>query len=541
MLAGCGDNDRVASTPDAPGPQDDAAVVDNDPTHIKLSDGEVRGSVVGATREFRGIPYAKPPIGALRWRAPQKPEKWTSPLDATQFGKRCAQLENLTLQNAASDDEDCLYLSVWTPSPAPTTALPVMIWIHGGGNINGSTSEPVPFVNEGVFYSGQYLAEQRGVVVVSINYRLGLFGFFSHPALEPEGVSGNQGLLDQRLAMQWVHDNIAKFGGDPDVVTIFGESAGAQDVCFHVASPGSRGLFHRAISQSGGCTTLLRSHDDGMDIAVSVADELGCTGDGALECLRARSSAELMAAPAVIKRSGGGTLPSFGPDVDGQVLPDQPRALFDAGNIAKVPYLLGSNSDEGTLFVIGVAITGETQYRAALAQRFGGLDADPIAAVYPLADFTGAMPTRELAAFARAVGDSSLVCSTFDSATRAAGHVPVYMYNFSVPAPVEIPGVYLGATHGSELTSVFGTSPTFTAQARSVSDQVQRYWTNFARTGDPNGGLDPMWTPLTADANVRMEFALDPVAKIIPNFRAAYCAFWQTFYASKFPPTQSVR
>src|SRR5262249_41263403 len=151
--------------------------------------------------------------------------------EATVFGKRCAQLANATLQNAVSYDEDCLYLNVWAPSPQPKGALPVMVWIHGGGHVNGSTSEPVPFANTGVFYSGEFLAENHGVVMVSMNYRLGLFGFFAHPQLAAEGSSGNQGLLDQHMAFQWVHDNIARFGGDPNNVTIFGESAGSFDTC----------------------------------------------------------------------------------------------------------------------------------------------------------------------------------------------------------------------------------------------------------------------------------------------------------------------
>ncbi|HSS01863.1 MAG TPA: carboxylesterase family protein, partial [Kofleriaceae bacterium] len=216
IASGCGDNgalERPNETPD-------------DPTIVKLDKGSLQGTLVGDSRQFLGIPYAKPPVGPLRWKAPEPADAWTDTFAAITFGKRCAQVANATLQNAASADEDCLYLNVWTPFPAPDRAVPVMLWIHGGGNVNGSASEPVPFINSGVFYSGQFLAEQHGVVVVSINYRLGVFGFFAHPSLVAEGASGNQGLLDQRLAMQWVRDNIGRFGGDPSNVTIFGESAG---------------------------------------------------------------------------------------------------------------------------------------------------------------------------------------------------------------------------------------------------------------------------------------------------------------------------
>ena len=542
--AGCGDNltPRETSTPDAAAspdaPAPDAAAPD--PTHIAIADGEVRGSIVGTSRQFLAIPYAKPPIGDLRWKAPQKPDAWTAPRDATQFSKRCAQLANPTLQNAASTDEDCLYLNVWTPSPAPNGVLPVMIWIHGGGNVNGSTSEPVPFVNTGVFYSGQFLAGNHNVVVVSMNYRLGLFGFFAHPALAAEGSSGNQGLLDQRMAMQWVHDNIRKFGGDPDNVTIFGESAGSQDVCLHVASPGSAPLFHRAISESGGCTTRLRTQTEAEAQATAVASDLACPGADALACLRGKSAAELMAARAVVDRLNNGGATGFGPNIDGQFMPDQPRTLYNDGHIARVPYLLGSNQDEGTLFVATAPIATEGEYADALTARFGPTLGGAVKAAYKFTDFTNDPPNAALAALARVIGDSLLVCTTYDTAVRAqAAGLPVYLYNFNVPVPPQ-PGIYLGATHGSELTSVFGTSPVFTTETQLVSDVIQNYWTNFARTGDPNPqiGIDPMWPKLTATQNIRLNFALEPtsVPSTVLNFRADLCNFWSTVvYNAQFP------
>jgi para-nitrobenzyl esterase len=521
----CGDSEKVV----------DAPSIDSDPTHVTIADGEIHGSVVGTdhqARAFLGIPYAKPPVGELRWKAPQKPDAWTTPRDATMFSKRCAQLANTTLQNAASNDEDCLYLNVWTPSPAPQAALPVMIWIHGGGNVNGSVSEPVPFVSPPApyFYTGEFLAQNHGVVVVSMNYRLGLFGFFAHPDLTAEGSSGNQGLLDQRLAMQWVHDNIAKFGGDPGNVTIFGESAGSLDVCFHVASPGSRGLFHRAISESGGCTTRQRTKTQGELAATTFATDVGCPSPGALACLRGKSAADLMASADVATGTG------FGPDVDGQFLTDQPRTLFDAGNIAKVPYMLGSNTDEGTLFTLSKLITTQEEYMAELTATFGATTATTLATtVYPMMAFKDAKPNPAQAAWARVVGDSRLTCTTYDSAVRAAAAgSTVYMYNFDIPAPVEIPRFYLGATHGSELTSVFGTSPTFAtdAPARAASELIQRYWTNFAKTGDPNGGSDLAWPKQAAGQNVRINLALQPT--IVNNFREAECQFWLAGYTTQF-------
>lgn len=501
-----------------------------DPMVVKLADGQVRGAMTdsGMGRQFLGIPYAKPPIGELRFQAPKKPDKWSDVRDATKFGKRCAQLSSPTLQNEASDEEDCLYLNVWTPLPAPSAPLPVMIWIHGGGNVNGSTSEPVPFVHTGVFYTGEFLAENHGVVVVSMNYRLGLFGFFGHPDLWAEGSSGNQGLLDQQLAFQWVHDNIAKFGGDPAKVTIFGESAGSFDVCMHIAAPSSAGLFHRAISESGGCTTRMRTKTEAETAGINFAAHVGCTGASTLSCLRGKSAHDLMATADVAAGNG------FGTEVDTQFLPDQPRALYDAGKIAKVPYLLGSNTDEGTLFLPDTKPTNQDEYMLALSASFGAASAAAIAGIYPMASFATGMPNPATAALARAIGDARLVCTTLDTAVRAAhAGASVYMYNFDIPVPINPPGTYLGATHGSELVSVFGTSPAFTAETKATSELMQRYWTNFARTGDPNAGTDPKWPAFTEAANVRVNFALQPT--IVTDFRAAECTFWRAGYAMQFP------
>jgi para-nitrobenzyl esterase len=497
-----------------------------DPTIVELTDARFQGTLVGDSRQFLGIPYAKPPVGPLRWRAPQKPDPWPDLQQATAFGKRCAQTASATTQNAPSTDEDCLYLNVWTPYPVPAQQLPVMVWIHGGGNVNGSASEPVPFLNTGLFYSGQFLAERHGVILVTINYRLGVLGFFAHPALAAEGSSGNQGLLDQRLALEWVRDNIAEFGGDPDNVTIFGESAGSFDVCMHVASPMSRGLFHRAVSQSGGCTTKQTTRAEAEAAATALAASLSCTGRDELLCLREKPVADLLAAP------GG-----FGPDVDGQFLPDQPRALYDAGNIAKVPYLLGSNTDEGTLFLVGSQVSTPEQYKAALVGMFGATAAAEIELRYPVAAFADG-PNPPLAALARVFGDARLVCTTYDTAVRASVYAPVFMYNYDIPVPSNLPGAaFLGATHGSELTSVFGTSPLLAAdaQAKAASDLMQRYWTNFAKEGDPNAGSDPSWPQLTPTTNVRMNFALAQ-ASVKADFRKTECAFWRAGYDLQFAP-----
>ena len=504
-----------------------------DPLTVTVADGPVHGSMVGTTvtaRQFLGIPYAKPPVGNLRWKAPVPPDKWAAPIDATKFGKRCAQIANATLQNLASNDEDCLYLNVWTPSPAPKNA-PVMVWLHGGGNINGSANEPVPFLGSGLFYSGEFLTEAHGVIVVSLNYRLGVFGFFAHSDLVgEEGHAGNQGLQDQQMALQWVHDNIAQFGGDPGNVTLFGESAGSFDTCMHVASPASAGLFQRAISESGGCTTKQPTASAAATLAAKFATDMGCTGSGILACLRGKAAADIMASPDV---ASAAAIP-FGPNVDGWFMPDQPRAIYDAGNAAKIPYLLGSNTDEGTLFLPATKPTNQDEYMATLTAMFGA-NATNVANQYPLTQFANAMPNPATAALARVIGDSRLVCSTFDTAQRQA-HLgaSVFMYNFDIPVPAAIaPG--LGATHGSELTYVFGTSPLLATDpaGKAASDQIQRYWTNFAKTGNPNAAPDPSWPAFTETMNVRMNLATS--ATVVTNFRAMECAFWQQGYALQFP------
>jgi para-nitrobenzyl esterase len=491
------------------------------PLVVKVEDGQLEGAVnaTGDVRSFLGIPYAQPPVGELRWKQPQKTAPWTGVRSAKDFGGRCAQLESTVLMNKASVSEDCLYLNVWTPSPAPATKLPVMFWIHGGGNVNGSTNEPVPYLNTGLFYTGEFLAK-KGVIVVSLNYRLGVFGFLAHSQLDAEGSkSGNQGLWDQQFAMQWVQHNIEAFGGDPTKVTIFGESAGSLDVCLHVASPKTRGLFQRAISESGGCTTFQTLKAAAQQTAEKLAAAVGC-GPADLACLRQKPVMDLLSATA--------TAGAFGPIVDTDFLPAQPRALYDGGEIAKVPYILGSNTDEGTLFTLSMTnVNSEETYKAAITARFPTV-ADQVLAQYPSSAFmTESNPY--LAALSRAFGDSSLVCSTWDAATRAAkAGSPTWMYNFDIPANV----AGLGATHGSELVYVFGTSPSLTPEEQKTSDLMQSYWTNFAKAGDPNAMSLLAWPKFSEQTDSRVNFSLAP--SVVSNFRSDKCKFWQGLYDARF-------
>lgn len=533
LIIGCG-SDAGGETPIQEG------------VEITLSDGIVMGEVDGATRRFLGIPFAAPPTGERRWLPPEPPEPWDTPLEASEFSAACPQLGS-TESPEPSENEDCLYLNVWAPEPAPSGSLPVMIWFHGGSNTTGSTGDDIPFLQPPtLFYNGRGLVEEANVVVVTANYRLGVMGFFAHEAVSAEsadGVSGNQGILDQRMVMQWVQSNIAPFGGDPNNVMIFGESAGAFDVCFHMVSEGSRGLFHRALGESGGCTTSLRTRSEAEAEANVFAEAMGC-GDASdvAACLRAVPVADLlMEAPVdgAIEDPPGGDFYSGGTPrwqfqavVDGVVIADQPRTLFDDGNVADVPYVLGSNSDEGTLFhVLQPEVETEAEYLEALERRYGETVAAQVAEAYPVTDFDSPQDALE-----RVTGDGGLVCSVRDTAKRAAAAgLDVFLYNFDRPIPIPALQVLgLGATHGAEIAYVFGSiGPDVIGEDDlALSATMQRYWGRFAATGDPNGGNDFAWPMFSADDDMRLNFNV--TLSTVQDFRSDVCALWESIYDSEF-------
>jgi len=504
-------------------------------TLLTLPQGQVQGHLNGA-REFLGIPYAAPPVGDLRFRPPAPAEPWVGVLDAAAFSPACPQLESLT--GTASENEDCLYLNVWTPDPAPTKPLPVMVWIHGGGNTVGSTGDFVPFppFESYRLYAGEKLAADRNVVVVSINYRVGVFGFFGHTAVATEDpqypYAGNQGLLDQRAALQWVRDNIIAFGGDPANVTIFGESAGSWNVCAHVVSPMSAGLFHRAISESGGCTTGIATAQESDAVAADVASAVGCDGaPDVLACLRT------VPVGALLDAYGDFALGDERPQisVDGAFLPDHPMRLFDAGTFSHVPYMLGANSDEGTLFFIGAdPIETPAEYTAALTARFGGLTPQ-IEALYPVGSFPSPQD-----AFVRVVGDASLVCSTFDVARRvlAAKNRRTYVYNFARVPPVAVVQILkLGAFHGAEIPYVFNSVPVPTPGDALLSSKMQEYWTSFAKRGrTPRATRSKGWPPFKASNWQMLRLSAIADGELITklrDFRRPQCEFWSSVYESQ--------
>ena len=502
-------------------------------TLLTLADGQVQGHLNDGTREFLGIPYAAPPVGALRWKPPAPAVPWSGVLDASSYSSACPQLPSLT--GTASEQEDCLFLNVWTPEAAPAKPLPVMVWIHGGSNLVGSTGDLVPFPpyeNERL-YDAHALAASRNVVVVTLNYRVGVFGFFGHGNLASEDFAypyaGNQGLLDQRAALLWVRDNIAAFGGNPGNVTIFGESAGSWDVCAHVVSPMSNGLFHRAISESGGCTSGIATAADGMTYAAAISDAVGCSGaPDELACLRATPVSELLdAAGADQELDAPRTI-----TVDGGFLPAHPRDLLNAGTFADVPYLLGANADEGTLFFIeATPITTAAEYTAALQTRFGTALAAQIETVYPVTRF--ATPQ---AALVRVVGDGALLCATYDVARRvAAAGRRTYVYEFArVPPLAVVLQFKLGAFHGSEIPYVFGSIPPPSIGDARLSTRMQEYWTSFAKRGrTPRAKKSAPWPRFRLPKYQMMK--LDGVndrndVRKIEHFRRTECDFWSSVY-----------
>jgi para-nitrobenzyl esterase len=525
---------------DAPSEQAPDGEIQNG-TLIHLGSGALQGSLQGGARSFLGIPYAQPPLGELRFKAPLPAAPWQGTRDATQFGGRCAQRASLNT-GEGTDNEDCLYLNVWTPEPAPSEPLPVLFWIHGGGNQNGAASDAVPGVPDRLFYDGQSFAENHGVVFVSLNYRLGALGYLSLAALRDEGSpSGNQGLLDQRLALEWVRDNISAFGGDPSNVTIFGESAGARNVCFQVVSPGSSGLFHRAISESGDCTGRILSRAEAETQAAAYAAAVGCSGDSdVLGCLRSKPAAELLIAdqlegaapdaPGGDAYSGGTPLWEFRPTVDGEVIPKMPRELFAEGAVGVDAYLMGTNTEEGALAHLSAPRAAtEADYLLALDRRFGAF-APRVAAAYPVADF--ATPNDALI---RVTTDSRYSCAVQDFAIRATAAVPVHAYNFDLP--YAIPGLTsLGPAHGAELTFVFSSlaADQWPPGNKEISDLMQTYWAHFAETGDPNAPNTPNWETFSPERGNRLNLNLDP--NPVENFRSERCALWFEYFDTLFAP-----
>jgi len=495
---------------------------------VSTSGGPVQGlAYEDGSAAFLGIPFAAPPTGARRWRAPEPAEPWNTPRDATRFGASCPQVDFQNGEPVEDTSEDCLSLNVWTPSLQPQAPLPVMVYIHGGGFTMGASSQEL--------YDGYALA-QAGVVVVSMNYRLGALGFLGHPALGAESStqsSGNYGLMDQRLALEWVRDNAARFGGDASNVTLFGESAGAISACLQMLSPAAKGLFHRLIAESGTCylgSTPLHDpgtpdrEDSAEERGIRFAREAGCTEGDIAACLRTRTPEQILTASGValdLLRPHVG----FGPVADGAVIPQAPAQLLAEGQYHRVPVLLGSNKDEGTLFTLKAKIKSPEQYEQAVRMR-APEHAEALLRLYPAKDF--ASPK---AAFNQLMGDAIFGCPTRRLAQVLSEQgQSVHAYSFTY-APKNAFGSFfgrfleLGSYHSAELPFVFGLyKGRFALDSdaeRALSSSIIGYWTRFAAKGDPNGAGATQWPTYTQKEQPAL--VLDTAIGTGPHLDAKRC------------------
>lgn len=500
---------------------------------VTTASGTIRGSIEDGYREFLGIPYAAPPVGELRWGAPRPPAPWERVRDATEPATRCLQQATLS-GDEVDQSEDCLYLNLTTTDSAtPQDPKPVMVWIHGGGFVEGSGDE----------YDPSRLAVQGEVVVVTLNYRLGIFGNFGHPELEG---SGSYGLQDQQAALRWVRDNVARFGGDPENVTVFGQSAGGQSVCAHLTSPKARGLFHHAIIQSAFCTWDLPANllapgipavspweavDALAERGTQTAADLGCGEDAPIDCLRGLPAADLMRA------FGEFAGPSYGTPV----LPENPYQVIRDGRAHPVPVLSGTTRDENTLTQALLDLAGEPltpeQYNDNLSQAFSD-HADDVAERYPLDDFES--PSH---AWAIVTTDRGFTCPTLERNRLLAEQAPVFAYEFAdQAAPPILPDVAYpyGAYHSADALYLFdmrhpADQAQLDAKQQDLAAAMIAYWTNFAGTGDPNGHALPHWPRIDSDKLAGEVQTLAPgIGGIAPTdvYQAHQCAFW-----AKITPT----
>lgn len=503
------------------------------PRVVATREGLVEGLAQGALTQYLAIPYAAPPVGALRWRAPQLAAPRAAPLRATARGPSCPQRpisEGVFAGDRGSLSEDCLQLNVWTPAPG-ADLKPVMVWIHGGGLTQGSAVER-SVDGSRLFYDGARLADD-GVVLVSINYRLGPLGYLAMQPFAGEApdhpTAGNYGVLDQVAALRWVQQNIAAFGGDPNRVTVFGESAGGLSTCALLASPLARGLFHRAIMQSGGCPTALPAlavNVGAQTSAYAQGDRViglsACAGNvDRKACMRGLSWQALIEAtqPTV---GFGNPGENFGYIVDEYSLLEAPGAALGAGRGAAVPLIVGVNEDEMTT-LLGPSQRPQTvaAYEAlvrAQTPQIAGL----VLAQYPASNY--ASPTL---AYADLADDLTFACpaGAYSRKHAAAGNPTwryVYTHVFDNASRI------YGAFHGAEIAFVFGPSDTFTAAERAMSERIQRYWTRFAASGNPGGGGDPAWPQRTASQDVALELATVDKPLIV-DYRKPYCDFWSRF------------
>jgi para-nitrobenzyl esterase len=495
------------------------------PAPVKVEGGMLQGTVEDGLTIYRGIPYAAPPVGDLRWRAPQPAPKWQGLRNASEYGRACIQT-NAAISNLPAPSEDCLFLNVWTPAKRADERLPVMVWIHGGGFTAGTPAEKL--------YHGEWLAA-KGVVVVSVGYRLGVFGFMAHPALRAENdhhVSGNYGLLDMIAGLQWVQKNIAAFGGDPRRVTVFGESAGAIAVSQLCASPLAKGLFQGAISESGGSFGPVRANG-GAGENMQPLDAAEKAGAAWTQTLGATSLADLRKMPAdklqaASRQQRGLTWPI----TDGWVIPDDQYKLYEARRYNDVPVLIGYNSDEGASFG---APRSQEAYVDSVHQRYGQF-ADELLAAYPGGETPAAKKTARDLTRDTTFGWHTWTWARLQSKT---GKSKVFLYYFDEHPdnPPDSPRAGYGTPHSEELPYVFRqlrehNRPVPTAKDEAMSDLMRTWWTNFAKTGDPNGVGLPNW-PAFNDAKPQTMYIASDNTKAAPVVSEAGLKVLDKYFASR--------
>ena len=508
-------SDGGTMDPDAPTGDPEGGIGDADasPCRLAVSLGRLRGKVGESTCQYLGIPYAKPPVGPLRFSPPEPAVGWQGELEATAFGPSCMQRSSI-VSGAANVSEDCLSLNVFAPEPPHSSKLPVMVFIHGGGYTLGGSST----------YDASLLAAAGPVVVVTINYRLGALGFFAHPALDaqrPGAPSGSDGIRDQQLALRWVREHIASFGGDPENVTVFGESAGSGSASLILVSPRSRDLADRFILQSGasvGTGFGAGTREAGYALSTSLATELCSGAPDVIACLRERPAQELV--------EWTGSTPGlfgapFAPIVEGRpggVLPDTPRNLLSRGEYNRAATIMaGTNKNEWGLFqqplLGGMPITTLTELEAALVEQFGARAAE-VEAQYPATSDAEANVV-----YVRLMTDMLFRCPTRLLARLTTSHgSKFYLYSFEQGA----------AYHADELAYVFGNS-SFVGMppVPALVSVIQKYWTQFAATGDPNAAGLPLWPAYTAASDAHLVLKDPPEAG--SGLARSDCDFWDAF------------
>ncbi|MBI5261547.1 MAG: carboxylesterase family protein [Bradyrhizobium sp.] len=509
---------------------------------VETTKGKVQGFIRNGVLEFRGIPYGASTAGERRWTLPQEPQAWADVLPTMHFKPACAQAARYNLTER-SDSEDCLHLNVSRPySGAPIAAdkRPVIFWIHGGAFIGGSSS----------LYRLDRLARQTGAVIVSANYRLGVFGFMPHPSFEADH-NGGYALEDQRLALRWVKRNIAAFGGDPENVTLAGESAGGASVCMHLITPeATTGLFHKAIVQSAACVFQLRNAKDRNSFGEAVAKKAGCDNPAmALTCMRGKDAQELIAAADAVS---AGDLMAMAPVYGTKTLPRPGREALETGNFVKVPILNGGTRNELRLYVAYDVQAGKSYTAENLPEvlkALYGQNGEAVAKEYPVSGFSSAPAALGsiMSDFRPDIGINH--CMSLDSTKLLSRHVPVYHMDFADPkVPVlgaamplqPDPKFELGPVHSSELIYYFPhfsnttqmSAPDLPPASQALADRMVASWSNFIRTGVPQARAIPKWE-LYVKKGLAMRFEPGKTALFNPA-REYRCAFWKKLYPDGF-------